>query len=341
LQIGNSFASDPAARIILDSDPAIKPNIPDYIVAKDGSGNFTMIQLALNAIASSDEKRHIIFIKNGVYNEKLFVEKSNIALVGESRDSTRIIFAELRSNWKLNNPNDYGAAVINIKDSITDIILQNLTVYNNYGSLFNNNDHQFTFKGGAGVTRVILDNCKIISDGGDALSLWNTPDGMYYHNNCYFEGWVDYVCPRGDCFIENSRFFGHNKTASIWHDGTGREDNKFVIRNCSFDGVPGFPLGRHHRDAQFYLLDCRFSQNMADKNIYFYTSKTPIILKWGENRYFYFNCHGDNLDYPWHADNLYKASGSPKPEMVTAEWTFNGKWDPYKSLREINSMEKK
>ena len=58
----------------------------------------------------------------------------------------------------------------------------------------------------SGVTRIILDNCKIISDGGDALSLWNTPDGMYYHNNCYFEGWVDYVCPRGYCFIENSQF---------------------------------------------------------------------------------------------------------------------------------------
>jgi hypothetical protein len=47
------------------------------------------------------------------------------------------------------------------------------------------------------------------------------------------------------------------------------------------------------------------------------------------------------VDYPWHADNLYKAPGSPKPEMVTAEWTFNGKWDPYKSLREINSKGKK
>lgn len=341
LQSGNSFALDPAAGIILAVTASIKQNKPDYIVAKDGSGNFTMIQQALNAISNIDGERHIVFVKNGVYNEKLFIEKCNIALIGESRDSTRIIFAELRSNWKLSNPNDYGAAVINIKDSVTDFILQNLTVYNNYGSMFKKNDHQFTIKSGEGVTRIILDNCKIISDGGDALSLWNTPDGMYYHNNCYFEGWVDYVCPRGYCYIENSSFYGHNKTASIWHDGSGREDNKFVIRNSFFDGVPGFPLGRHHKDAQFYLLDCRFSRKMSDKDIYFYPSKIPVILKWGENRHYYFNCHGDSVDYPWHADNLYKAPGSPKPEMVTAEWTFNGKWDPYKSLREINSKGKK
>jgi hypothetical protein len=208
-------------------------------------------------------------------------------------------------------------------------------VYNNYGSIFNSNDHQFTIRSGSGVTRIIFDNCKIISDGGDAVSLWNTPDGMYYHNNCWFEGYVDYVCPRGYCFVENCKFFGHNKTASIWHDGSGREDNKFVIRNSYFDGVPGFPLGRYHRDAQFYLLNCRFSNNMADKNIYFYPSKIPVTLKFGENRIYYFNCHGDSRDYSWHKDNLYKAPGLPKPEQVTASWTFNGKWDPYSSLREI------
>jgi pectinesterase len=311
-----------------------------YIVAKDGSGNFSSIQQALNAICSNNEKS-IIFIKNGIYNEKLFIEKCNVALIGENKDSTKIIFAELRSNWKINNPNDYGAAVINIKDSITDCVFQNLTVRNNYGSLFNSNDHQFTVKSGLGVTRIIIDNCKIISDGGDALSLWNTPDGMYYHNKCYFEGWVDYVCPRGYCFIENSSFYGHNKTASIWHDGSGREDNKFVIKNSYFNGVPGFPLGRHHRDAQFYLIDCRFSQNMADKNIYFYPSKTPVVLKWGADRYYYSNCHGEKVDYSWFADNLYKAHGSPQSEEINAAWTFNGKWDPYKSLKEISNIKYK
>lgn len=314
---------------------------PDYIVAKDGSGNYTSIQQALDAINSFDGERHIIFIKKGIYNEKLLIEKCNITLIGENKDSTIIVFPILRSNWKLNNPNDYGAAVINIKDYITDFSMLDLSVHNNYGKQFNSTDHQFTIKSGIGVTRIILDNCNIISDGGDALSLWNTPDGMYYHNQCYFEGYVDYVCPRGYCFIENSSFYGYNKTASIWHDGSGREDNKFVIRNSYFDGVTGFQLGRHHRDAQFYLLHCRFSKNMADKNIHFYPSKPPIILKWGENRSYYFECYGDSINYSWHADNISKAPGSPGPEQVTPLWTFNGKWDPYKTLREIKITEKK
>ena len=82
---------------------------PDLIVAKDGSGNYMTIQAALNAVPSFHEKIFIIFIKNGLYEEKIFIEKSNIALVGESRESTIIEFAELRKNWKENHPDDYGA----------------------------------------------------------------------------------------------------------------------------------------------------------------------------------------------------------------------------------------
>ena len=139
----------------------------DYlIIAKDGSGNFRSIQEALNSLQSTSDN-HILFIRNGIYNEKILIEKSNVSLVGENKDSTIIEYAILRSTWKLTHPNDYGAAVINIKDSITDIIFLNVTVHNNYGSLNNSTDHQFSIRSGAGVTRVIIDNCKIISDGGD------------------------------------------------------------------------------------------------------------------------------------------------------------------------------
>jgi pectinesterase len=320
---------------LLYSFTKIYPASPDFIVAKDGTGDFTSIQKALDAIPSQATRRYVIYIKNGTYNEKIFIEKGNITLMGENSDSTLIVFAELRSNWRNNNPDDYGSAVVNIKNNITDLIFINLTIHNNYGKLYGDNDHQFAIRGGKGVTRIIIDNCSIIADGGDTVSLWNTDDGMYYHRNCYFKGYVDYVCPRGYCFIENSRFYGHNLTASIWHDGSGKKDHKFVISSCRFDGVPGFPLGRHHRDAQFFLLDCSFSKNMTDKEIYFAPSNPPRTLQWGNDRKYFYNCHGDSIDYEWHADNLKSAEGSPLPEEITAQWTFNYMWDPVTILDSI------
>ena len=304
----------------------------EIIVAQDGSGDFISIQEAIDSVPDDSNDKMIIYIKNGTYNEKLFIEKSNIALVGEDKDKTKIIYAELRKNWKGNHPDDYGSAVVNIKDNVTDILFSSLTVYNNYGSIYGDHDHAFTIRAGEGVTRIIIDNCNIISDGGDTLSLWNTDDGMYYHTNCYFEGWVDYVCPRGYCYIENSKFFGHNLTASIWHDGSHNEDHKFVLRNCRFDGVDEFPLGRFHRDAQFFLINCNFSNNMADKKIFFAPSNPPRVLQWGETRQYYFNCHGDSIDYSWFVDNLANAPRSPEADSINASWTFNNLWHPEAEL---------
>jgi hypothetical protein len=157
---------------------------------------------------------------------------------------------------------------------------------------------------------------------------------MYYHSNCYFEGWVDFVCPRGWCYITDSQFYGHNKSASIWHDGSSDKSQKFVIRNSTFDGRPDFPLGRHHRDAQFFLLDCRFSKNMADKPIYAPVSPNLVPWQWGDRQYYY-QCERDGGNYGWFADNLDEAEGQPNPDSITAAWTFQGAWDPESTLPSV------
>jgi pectinesterase len=307
----------------------------NIIVVQDGNGKFRSIQEAINSVPVDNKENVVILIKNGIYHEKLYITKSYITLVGEDRDSTQIVFAELRKNWvKDHNGSDWGSAVINIDSLVTDITLANLTVHNNYGSLYSDHDHQFAVRGGG--TRIIILNCNILADGGDTLSIWNKVNGMYYHANCYFEGWVDYVCPRGWCYITDSKFYGHNLSASIWHDGDVDKDQKLVIRYSSFDGVQGFPLGRHHRDGQIYLLDCNFSQTMADTPIYFpNTSKTP--WRWGA-RHYYYNCHREGGDFDWFRDNLENATGSLNEYDVTAKWTFNGKWDPENSIPSVLPM---
>jgi pectinesterase len=311
------------------------------IVDQGGRGAFRTIAAAIES-ATPLKKPVTILIRKGVYGEKLFITASNLALVGEHRDSTRIVYAELRSNWtkaRDNRPDgsadelDWGAGVINIGKGATDVTIANLTVHNNYGSLHGSRDHQFAIRG-FDATRIALLYCTVISDGGDAVALWNRENGMYYHSNCSFEGWVDYVCPRGWCYITDSKFFGHNLSASIWHDGSTDRSQKLVIRNSTFDGVHGFPLGRHHRDAQIYLLDCSFSNTMADRPIYWPTSPNAVTWVWGKRHYFH-NCRREAGAYAWFADNLEASEGSPEESQITARWTFGGQWDPERSLSAV------
>ncbi|MCX6138730.1 MAG: pectinesterase family protein [Ignavibacteriales bacterium] len=304
----------------------------ELIVAKDGSGDYRTIQEAIDAIPENNATMVFINIRKGLYEEKLFLTKSNVCLLGEDRDSTRIVYAQLREEWnRVHAGKDWGAAVVNIDSLASDITIANLTIYNNYGSLYGSVNHQFAIRGGG--TRIILLNCTVKADGGDTVSLWNRQSGMYYHANCWFEGWVDFVCPRGWCFITDSRFYGHNLSASIWHDGSTDRNQKLVIRSSYFDGVPGFPLGRHHRDGAIYLLDCRFSKNMADKPIY-YPVNPNSIWHWGDRHYFY-NCHRDGGDYEWFCDNLDKAEGRLVASQITPQWTFGGRWDPEPLAAEV------
>jgi len=225
--------------------------------------------------------------------------------------------------------------------------LKNLTIANDYGfnhkqprtvacasdtvshqRVIPNSGHQMALRS-MRTTRLKAINCHFRAYGGDTVSPWNLVDGMFYFKDCLMEGGVDFYCPRGNAWAENCRFYANTGPASIWHDGSTNPDYKTVLKNCSFDGFKGFNLGRYHKDAQFYLINCRFSENMADKDIYLVATDNKIL--WGR-RVFYFNCHRDGGDYTWFTNNLNAASGSPKADDITVNWLFKNNWRPDKDL---------
>jgi len=299
----------------------------DIIVSTDGSGNFKTITEAILSLPMFNYRRVVIYIKNGTYNEKIRIEQDYVTLKGEDREKTKIVFSQLREDWN-KNMDVIGPGVINIYGD--DIILENLTIENSQPQV---GPHAFAIYGFG--TRTIICNCNVISKGGDTVSLWDYKTGMYYHANCYFEGAVDFVCPRGWCFIRDSKFYEVKETASIWHAGSYDKSQKFVIVNSRFDGVKNFELGRHHYESQFYLINCSFSKNMADKPIYRVTYKDDPSRDrqfiWGP-RYYFYNCKGDSVNYDWFKNNLNEAEGSPRPEEINPKWTFNNQWDPESNL---------
>jgi pectinesterase len=326
-------------------------------VAKDGSGNFKSIQDAINSLDTISTKTRTIYIKNGIYSEKLMIAKSYIKLQGQSEKGVVIRISLPRDVWRCANPDDYGAATINVKGH--DLTFEKLTVLNDYGftakgdttivcanesggtgavskdryalprekgeeagkKIVRKDGHQFAFRSMPGATRLVFLNCTFRAGGGDTVSPWDVEGGMYYFKNCTMEGGVDFYCPRGWSWAENCHFICHNMNAAIWHDGTNYESSKTVLKNCTFEGDKGYKLGRYHRPAQFYLLNCQFDENMADAEIY-HVSSSPEP-KWGY-RVYYQNCHRKGGDYQWFADNL-----KIDPKRVSVNWTFDGKWKPF------------
>lgn len=311
------------------------------VVDQHGKGDFTSIQSAINSLPDQAGEHRVILIKNGIYQEKVFIEKNFVALVGEDKNKTQIRCSQARDIWRCEHPDDWGVATLNLKGS--DIVLENLTISNDFGfnlkeemhidckadsanpfKVVKKSGHQMALRS-FGTTRLIARNCIFKAFGGDTVSPWNTTEGQFYFKDCEMEGGVDFYCPRGWAYAENCVFNAHGNTAAIWHDGSGNQDSKTVLKNCVFKGEDGFKLGRYHRDAQFFLLDCRFANNMADADIYLNPSQPQNQIQWGRRIYFY-NCHKEGGDYSWFANNISEAK--IQPATITATWVFHGAWNP-------------
>lgn len=325
--------------IVMFRHPTVNEALFDAIVQPGQS-----IQAAIEHAPEKPSKPYKILIKKGLYQEKVIIDRPNIVLAGEQRDSTMIQIAELRSKMM---PIEYhgqpvGPGAIVLQEGADDCIISGLSVYNNYGTTVEaTTAHQFAVYGRA--TRTIIINSNIGSDGNDALSLW-APDGngMYYHADLDLRcGGVDFLCPRGWCYVTRTRFLGDGH-AILWHDGRGDPDKKLVIVDSWFDAKVPTHLGRYHHDSQFYLVHCQLTKNILDKNIaHAYADpatrpKDKVVdpCPWGLRTY-YWACWREGGHSGWLADNLRTAPGAPEYHTVTARWTFGDRWNPEARIREL------
>ncbi|MDR0989051.1 MAG: pectate lyase [Prevotellaceae bacterium] len=304
------------------------------IVVKPGQS----IQAAIEKAPEASEKPFKILITNGTYNQKVIIDRPNIVLVGENRDSTILTLAELSGKRTIREyrGKPVGNGVIVLQEGADDCVISGLTVYNNYGSTVEKTTaHQMAIFGRA--TRTIVINSNVWADGNDALSLWAPQSGgMYYHADLFLRcPGVDFLCPRGWCFATRCRFYGDSR-AIIWHDGRGDKSKKLVITDCEFDAASPTILGRYHHDSQFFLVFCKLSKNILDTNIsYAYTDKVLDPCPWGQRTYYY-GCTREGGHSGWLDNNLQTAENPPTAYYsVTARWTFAGKWDPEKRIREL------
>ena len=290
----------------------------DYVVAADGSGDFTTIQAAVDAVPANNTKWVAILVKKGSYNAHVAISKAYVALVGESRDSTRIEVDFPRSAWYAQYGTNTGCGVINVATNDSMVIIANMTIINTNAS--SSQEYTEVFRSETGSTKLWFVNCNMYAQWSDTFSPWGKTNGRYYVADCDFRGGIDAVCPRGWAYMINCGFTECKDSSPIWHEGVADLGQKFVIQNGSIHSTKNKAIKLQNAQgsySMFFYLDCLMSDSVASLG-----ASSPA---------YFWNCHrtGTSGDASWFSTNtLSSASGSPAHTDVNAAWVFGGAWDP-------------
>jgi len=220
-------------------------------VAKDGSGDYKTVQEAIDAVKDSSKTATIIFIKRGIYKEKLRLPetKTNVHFVGEDVISTVLTYDDYASK------KDSSGKDIGTSGSSSFFIFgngfsaENITFENSSGPV-----------GQAVAVRVTGDrarfvNCRFLGFQ-DTLYTHGTGSRQYY-SNCYIEGTVDFIFGASTALFDSCIIYG--KQGGFFTAASTPQEVAYgyVFRNCRFTGsAPAgcFYLGRPWRPYAKVLI---------------------------------------------------------------------------------------
>lgn len=212
------------------------------VVAQDGSGNYTSVQAALDAVPAYNKKPIEIYIKPGIYQERLELAagKDMVTLVGE--DENRTI---LTNNYHTGLITPKGDTV-NTYTSATFFIQANkfkashLTFQNNAG--FNAGQAVAVYAWG---DELVFDHCCFT--GFQDVLFCSNPDSRQYYRNCYIEGTTDFIFGPATAVFQDCNIHS-KKNSHVTAASTPQEHPfGFVFMDCKLSGdtaLHGVSLGR-------------------------------------------------------------------------------------------------
>ncbi len=230
----------------------------DFIVATDGTGNFTKVQDAIDAVPDFRKAETTIYIKNGVYKEKITLAptKTHVRMIGQSADSTILTFDDFADR-----PNRFGEKMGTTSSSSFFLmgdyfVAENISFANSAGPV-----------GQAVAGRV--DGDKVAFIGCKFLGFQDTlyPHGeqsKQYYRNCTIEGTVDFIFGWSTAVFDSCTIVCKEKgyiTAASTNEGT---KHGFVFLDSKITGPAeneSFYLGRPWRPfSKVAFLRCELGK---------------------------------------------------------------------------------
>lgn len=212
-------------------------------VSADGKGDYASIQDAIDASKAFPDERIEIFIRDGVYREKVKVHSWNtkLSLIGESVENTIIVYDDYFGKIDRGRNSTFFTYTLLVDGD--DFRAENLTIQNAAGPV-----------GQAVALHVEADRCEFVNcrflGNQDTLYLAGE-NARQYFIDCYIEGTTDFVF--GEATAVFRRCVIHSKSDSYITAASTREgvDYGFVFIDCRLtagEGVTRVFLGRPWRN---------------------------------------------------------------------------------------------
>ena len=230
---------------LVKENPIVEPVKYDIVVAKDGTGNYTTVQAAINSVPNNSATRTTIYIKNGTYKEKMNIgsSKINITLIGQSKEGTILTYNDAAStpNSTGGTLGTTGSASITVAGS--GFQAENVTFENSYDEVANGSSQAVAML--AKADKMIFKNC---SFKGNQDTLYANSGRQYYYN-CYIEGDVDFIFGAATAVFYNCEVYSLNRSGGCVTAPSTKADQKgYLFYKCKLTSSSATPknisLGR-------------------------------------------------------------------------------------------------
>ena len=231
------------------------------IVAWDGSGNYQTVQTAFNATPLNNKKPIIIYIKNGVYKEKLHLDSSKnfITLIGEDKFNTILTYDDHSGKVSPNGDSINTRTSWSFLMKANNFTAENITFQNDAG-----------FTAGQAVAaeidgdKSIFINCRFV--GNQDVLFTNNDNSRQYYKNCYIEGTTDFIFGSSTVWFEQCHIHS-KKNSHITAASTPKEHSfGYVSNNCVLTGdtsLNNVSLGRPWRPyANVTYIHCYIGRHI-------------------------------------------------------------------------------
>jgi pectinesterase len=311
----------------------------DIIVAADGSGNYTKVQDAFNAVPEKSEKTTMIFVKPGIYKEKLKLAKNKkVSLIGESYKTTILTYddyAEIAGGTS----KSYSVLI-----EADDFFTENITFENTISSEL----PQYK-KGGQAVAlmlngdRNIFHNCKM---SGFQDTFYLKANKRTYIKDCIIDGTTDFIFGAGIALFENCVIQCRKDSyITAGNHEAGKSKYGFVFKDCVIMKYPKaaiskVSLGRPWGAGANTVFIHSYEESIIIPEGWSIWSKDPenkAYDNWKTSFYAEYDCYGpgSNSDnrISWSKQlNKTEASEYTKEKIFAASTTtasnLEGDWNP-------------